>query len=118
YVQQLNTERQQIVSQITKEAKEMIENDSSLKDTSGILVAKENWNQGVLGIVASRLVEMYRKPTIVLSILPDSDLAKGSARSIEAFDLFENCMAVKDLFEQFGGHAQAAGMTVKIDNID
>lgn len=118
YVQQLNTERQQIVSQITKEAKEMIETDSSLKDCSVILVAKENWNQGVLGIVASRLVEMYRKPTIVLSILPDSDLAKGSARSIEAFDLFENCMQVKDLFEQFGGHAQAAGMTVKVDNIN
>ncbi|GAA0295136.1 single-stranded-DNA-specific exonuclease [Gracilibacillus halotolerans] len=118
YVQELNTERQQIVTQITKEAKEMIETDSKHKDSSVIIIAKEGWNQGVLGIVASRLVETFRKPAIVLSILPDSNQAKGSARSIEAFDLFENCMKVKDLFDQFGGHAMAAGMTISLENID
>lgn len=118
YVQELNTERQQIVTQITKEAKEMIERNLTLNESSVIVIAKEGWNQGVLGIVASRLVEAYRKPAIVLSVLPDSHQAKGSARSIEAFDLFENCMKVKNLFDQFGGHAMAAGMTINLENVD
>ncbi|SET66996.1 single-stranded-DNA-specific exonuclease [Salinibacillus kushneri] len=115
-VQRLNQERQKLVSEITKEAQGMIE-ENGFHEDGVLVVAKEDWNPGVLGIVASRLVQSYSKPTIVLGIDTDKQEAKGSARSIEAFNLFENCMEIKDRFISFGGHAQAAGMTVAVDEI-
>lgn len=116
YIQNLNKERQKVVSDIAKEAETMLDiqgNDLP----SVIVVAKEGWNQGVLGIVASRLVNRYDRPTIVLTIDPETQTAKGSARSIDAFDLFTNCMDIRDVFTHFGGHAQAAGMTLPEENI-
>ncbi|MDX8047679.1 single-stranded-DNA-specific exonuclease RecJ [Gracilibacillus sp. S3-1-1] len=115
YVQELNTERQKIVADITKEATDMFEASDS--DKRVIIVAKEGWNQGVLGIVASKLVQTYYRPAIVLSIDSETNNAKGSARSIEGFDMFQNCMKHKDLFTHFGGHAQAAGMTLPLENV-
>src|SRR5690625_481278 len=82
-----------------------------------IIVCKEGWNEGVLGIVASRLVQKYDRPAIVLAYKPESESAKGSARSIPSFDLFANCMEVRELFTHFGGHEQAAGMTLPNDNV-
>ncbi|MBU5466500.1 single-stranded-DNA-specific exonuclease RecJ [Virgibacillus sp. MSJ-26] len=111
-VQQINKERQQIVSNIAKEAEKMVEPGQDV-----IVVAKEGWNVGVLGIVASRLVKKFNRPAIVMALNEDTSSAKGSARSIPNFNLFENCMAVKDLFTHFGGHSQAAGLSLPIENI-
>jgi single-stranded-DNA-specific exonuclease len=116
-IQSLNQERQKIVAEITKEAKELIELNEFDKD-SILVVAKEGWNPGVVGIVASKLVNLYSKPAIVLGIDEEKGIAKGSARSIDAFNLFENCMDIKDVFISFGGHSQAAGMTLSIENVD
>lgn len=113
-VEQLNSERQQIVADIVDEARQMVDT-SSRKEV--ILVCKEGWNEGVLGIVASRLVNEFDRPAIVLTTDSDRSVAKGSARSIPAFHLFDNCMEVKDLFTSFGGHSQAAGMTLPVENI-
>ncbi|SFL79131.1 single-stranded-DNA-specific exonuclease [Gracilibacillus orientalis] len=116
YVQELNTQRQKIVADITKEAIEIVESSDTEKRV--IIVAKEGWNQGVLGIVASKLVQNYYRPAIVLAIDPETNQAKGSARSIEGFDMFLNCMEHRDVFTHFGGHAQAAGMTLPTENVD
>ncbi len=110
----LNRERQQLVQQIVEEAERMLANEA---EQGVIVVAKEGWNEGVLGIVASKLVRKWDKPAIVLSIKADQGIAKGSARSIPAFDLFQNCMKVSHLFQQFGGHSQAAGMTLEIAQV-
>ncbi|HEX6595134.1 MAG TPA: single-stranded-DNA-specific exonuclease RecJ [Bacillota bacterium] len=113
-IEQLNIERQQMVTQIVKEAEQMVD---VTKQKEVIIVGKEGWNEGVLGIVASRLVNTFHRPAIVLAIDKATAVAKGSARSIPAFHLFDNCMEVKDLFTSFGGHAQAAGMTLPVENI-
>lgn len=113
-IQDINQERQQIVSNIVTEAEKMV--DPNVKK-GVIIVAKEGWNEGVLGIVASKLVRKFDRPAIVLAIKPDTAEVKGSARSIPAFDFFTNCMKIRNLFTHFGGHAQAAGMTFPIENI-
>ncbi|MFB4166581.1 single-stranded-DNA-specific exonuclease RecJ [Virgibacillus sp. JSM 102003] len=113
-VQSINQERQKIVSDIVKEADQMV---GSLEEQGVIVVAKEGWNQGVLGIVASNLVRKYDRPAIVLTILPEKEQVKGSARSIPAFDLFSSCMEIRDMFTHFGGHSQAAGMTLPLENL-
>ncbi|NWO13281.1 single-stranded-DNA-specific exonuclease RecJ [Virgibacillus sp.] len=113
-MEEINSERQQIVQKIVKEAERLL-SDKEQQDV--IVVAKEGWNEGVLGIVASKLVRKWDRPAIVLSIKPNEGIAKGSARSIPAFDLFHNCMQVNHLFEQFGGHSQAAGMTLALTNV-
>lgn len=118
FIQQLNQERKQIVSDIAKEAEAMVESGQSGVSDQVIVVAKEGWNEGVLGIVASKLVRSYQRPAIVLSINKDKGHAKGSARSVDAFDLFSNCMKMRDTFTHFGGHAQAAGMTLPEENIN
>ncbi|MDC3415633.1 single-stranded-DNA-specific exonuclease RecJ [Aquibacillus salsiterrae] len=115
FIQQLNQDRQQIVNEITHEAEAMLETNPSIDNV--IVVAKEGWNEGVLGIVASKLVRTYQRPAIVLSINQEKGQAKGSARSIDAFDLFSNCMEIRDTFIHFGGHAQAAGMTLSLEKI-
>ncbi|WP_085991808.1 single-stranded-DNA-specific exonuclease RecJ [Oceanobacillus senegalensis] len=112
-IQLINERRKEIVNEIVKEAEEVVEADEGV-----IVVAKKGWNEGVLGIVASRLVKKYDRPAIVLTIKPESQEAKGSARSIPAFDLFQGCMEVRELFNHFGGHAQAAGMTLPLENLD
>ncbi|MFD1362951.1 single-stranded-DNA-specific exonuclease RecJ [Lentibacillus salinarum] len=114
-VQSINRQRQKIVNDIVKEAEDITD---SVDDQGVIVVAREGWNQGVLGIVASNLVRKYDRPAIVLSIFPEEGIVKGSARSIPAFDLFTNCMRIRDIFTHFGGHAQAAGMTLPLDNLD
>ncbi|CDQ18107.1 exonuclease RecJ [Halobacillus karajensis] len=117
FINQLNQERQKIVTAIAKEAEEMV----CCKDGEAenvLVVAKEGWNPGVLGIVASKLVRQFDRPAIVLAIDEEKGEAKGSARSIDAFDLFSNCMEVRHRFKHFGGHAQAAGMTLDINQVD
>ncbi len=115
FIQELNQERQKIVADIAKEAEALVEAGDTGEHV--IVAAKEGWNEGVLGIVASKLVRKYDRPAIVLSINADKNQAKGSARSIDAFDLFNNCMEIRETFTHFGGHAQAAGMTLPVENL-
>lgn len=113
-IESINDERRQIVRDIVEEAEQM----NLFDEESGmIIVAKEGWNEGVLGIVASQLVRKYDRPAIVLTIKPNVGEVKGSGRSIPAFNLFESCMEIRDLFTQFGGHSQAAGMTFPLENL-
>jgi single-stranded-DNA-specific exonuclease len=113
-IEALNEERQLLVQQIVTEAEQML---AGQEDQDVIIVAKEGWNEGVLGIVASKLVRKMDRPAIVLTLKVEEGIAKGSARSISAFNLFENCMQVRHLFNTFGGHSQAAGMTLPIEQI-
>ncbi len=113
----LNKTRQSIVNTITLEAIEEVEKNYPIDSNSVLVIGKEGWNAGVIGIVASRLVEKYYRPTIVLSFDSEKGLAKGSARSIEGFDLFKNLSECRDILPHFGGHPMAAGMTLKLDDV-
>lgn len=112
-INSINQKRQKIVSSIVQEAEQMLQENNKEKV---IMIAHENWHEGVLGIVASRLVQKYDRPAIVLTYDQETSQYKGSARSIPAFNLFKNCMEIRELFSQFGGHSQAAGMTFPSEN--
>ncbi|WP_042459090.1 single-stranded-DNA-specific exonuclease RecJ [Neobacillus dielmonensis] len=114
----LNKTRQSIVNTITDEAIEEVEKYYFDESNKVLVVGKEGWNAGVIGIVASRLVEKYYRPTIVLSFDQDKGLAKGSARSIAGFDMFQNLSTCRDILPHFGGHPMAAGMTLSLDDVD
>ncbi|RLQ98092.1 single-stranded-DNA-specific exonuclease RecJ [Falsibacillus albus] len=113
----INKERQSIVSEITAEAVEMVLNEYPPEENPVLVIGKEGWNAGVIGIVASRLVEQFYRPTIVLSYDPESGKAKGSARSIAGFDLFKNLSTCREILPHFGGHPMAAGMTLSIEDV-
>ena len=115
-VEKLNQERQKLVQKITEEAIEVVEEKH--QDDYVLVIAGVDWNPGVLGIVASRLLNKYHRPTIMLNIDSEQQLAKGSARSIPGFDIFRSGMAFRHLFVHFGGHPQAAGMAVRTEDID
>lgn len=112
-IEALNSERQKIVQQIVKEADSRVDEADSF-----ILLADENWHEGVLGIAASRLVNTYHRPVMLLTGKKGEDQWKGSARSVAGFNLFEACMKIKELFTNFGGHSQAAGMTFPKENLE
>jgi len=117
-MEETNKERQAIVNQITEEAILQVEQNYPIDKNRVLIVGKEGWNAGVVGIVASRLVEKYYRPTIVLSYDSTLGTAKGSARSIAGFDLYKNLSFSKDILPHFGGHPMAAGMTLKIEHVD
>lgn len=108
-----NTLRQEISRQIMEEAEAQLAQEKHI-DTA-IVLASEGWHQGVIGIVASRLVEKYHLPTILLSL--DGEMAKGSCRSIPALNLYEAIAAESDILTQFGGHHQAAGLTLSRNKV-
>ncbi len=112
----INTDRKNIERQIFDEAVTMIDDDGVISSSSILVVANEGWNKGVIGIVASRLVEKYYKPVIILSI--DGDMASGSARSIDGFSIYDALSSVSDIFTKFGGHTMAAGMSLDKNRID
>jgi len=114
----MNKERQQYVTEITNEAIAMVEKDFPPSKNSVIVIGKEGWSAGVIGIVASRLVDRFYRPAIVLSYDRMTGLAKGSARSILGFDLYKNLSALSHLLPHFGGHPMAAGMTLNIEDVD
>jgi single-stranded-DNA-specific exonuclease len=117
-IDSVNKERQAIVNDITKEAIAMVEENFPPEENEVLLLAKEGWNPGVIGIVASRLVEKFYRPTIVLCLDPEKGIAKGSARSIQGFDMFENLSESRDILPHFGGHPMAAGMTLSLHDVD
>ena len=108
-----NNERQQIEKKMFEEAKELVDAD---KNNAMIIVGKENWHHGVIGIVSSKVTEMYYKPSILYSI--EEETAKGSGRSIQGFDLHEALENSKKYIKQFGGHSMAVGVTLELDKIE
>jgi single-stranded-DNA-specific exonuclease len=112
-----NSERKDLDTQATETAKKIIENDPKWQDRKAIVLVDETWHKGVVGIVASRLVEAYYKPTIIFTRSTD-DLYVGSARSIKEFDIHAALEQCSDLLEHFGGHKCAAGVSLKPENFD
>lgn len=115
-INNFNLERKDLDAQTTLEATEMIRNNASLTQAKSTIVYNPDWHKGVIGIVASRLIESYYRPTIVLT--KSNGLITGSARSIKDFDIYDAVDACSDLLEHFGGHKYAAGLSLKPDNLD
>ena len=111
-----NNERKSIDREITQEALEMVQNGKALATENATIVYNPSWNKGVVGIVASRLVEAYYKPTVVLT--KSNGYVTGSARSVQGFDLYSSIESCADLLENFGGHMYAAGLTLKEENLE
>ena len=105
-----NTERKEADTNITDEALFIIENDTVLKQRKTTVVYKEHWHKGVVGIVASRLIENYYRPTVVLT--KSGDIIAGSARSVPGFNLYEAIHACREHLLGYGGHFAAAGLTM------
>lgn len=116
-VENANQTRQQLVAKITDEALKQARSAENA-DRSTLVLLGHEWHQGVLGIVASRIVEETGKPTIVASVNDGDEIAKGSGRSRDGFDLFMALQKHRDLMTAFGGHVQACGMSFTIDQVD
>lgn len=110
-----NRQRQETEKKIYENAIEQIEKNN-LQENKAIIVGGENWHHGVIGIVSSKITEMYFKPSILLCF--EDDLGKGSGRSIPGFDLHEALSKCTDTIEKFGGHAMAIGITIKKENFN
>lgn len=115
-INDLNTERRNLDAQITQEALESIESDETQKENKATVVYNPNWHKGVIGIVASRLTEMYYRPTVVLT--KSNGFITGSARSVKDFDVYDAVDSCSDLLEHFGGHKYAAGLSMKPENLE
>jgi len=110
YLDSVNRERQVVQAQIYAEAKAAIEADGGLGNRWAIVLASERWHPGVVGIVASKLVEEYGRPTVLIGL--DGDTGKGSGRSIAAFHLYNALVACQERLIGFGGHEHAAGIRI------
>ncbi len=114
-IDSFNEIRKTLDRDITQEAIEMIEKNGELKNMNSTVLYNRDWHKGVVGIVASRITELYYRPSIILT--ESNGLATGSARSVRDFDLYEAIGKCSDLLESYGGHMYAAGLTMKIENI-
>jgi single-stranded-DNA-specific exonuclease len=111
-----NRQRQKIESKILEEAQDLIDREINFKEHKVVVLAKEDWHPGVLGIVASKLAERFYRPTIIISL--NERLCKGSGRSVKNFHLFQALVECKDLLENFGGHSHAVGLVVAKERIE
>src|SRR4029079_259665 len=111
-----NNERRDLDLKITEEALLKIQEDSRFAGRKSTVLFDSGWHKGVIGIVASRLIDKYYRPTIILT--ESNGLATGSARSVKDFDIYNAIESCSDLLEQFGGHMYAAGLTLKLENVD
>ena len=111
HIDEYNEQRKDVDRQMTEEANQIVARLESQKHQSSIVLYDEHWKKGVIGIVASRLTEIYFRPTVVLT--RDENLATGSARSVAGFDVYAAVKSCRDLLLNFGGHTYAAGMTMK-----
>lgn len=114
-VDTVNAARKNFDENITKEAISMIEEMEMVREMKSTVLFKEDWHKGVIGIVASRCIEKYYRPTIILT--ESNNKATGSARSVYDFDIYEAIAECSDLLEQFGGHKYAAGLTMSVDKV-
>lgn len=115
HIDEYNEQRKDIDKQMTEEANQIVAKLESQKHHSSIVLYDENWKKGVIGIVASRLTEIYFRPTVVLT--RDGEFATGSARSVTGFDVYSAIKSCRDLLVNFGGHTYAAGLTLRWDDI-
>ncbi len=114
-VNSFNDARKDLDRGITLEALRIIESDEELRNCKTTVLYRRDWHKGVIGIVASRLIESYYRPTVIMT--ESNGYATGSARTVEGFDLYQAVEACSDLLENFGGHTYAAGLTMKIENV-
>ena len=114
-INNFNLDRRNIDTEITRQAIDMIQSDASLKEKNSTVLYNPEWHKGVIGIVASRLLDHFYKPTVILT--KSSGLVTGSARSVNGFDLYQAIESCSDLLENFGGHKYAAGLTMKVQNL-
>ena len=115
HINEYNEQRKDIDKQMTEEANQIVARLESQKHRSSIVLYDENWKKGVIGIVASRLTEIYFRPTVVLT--RDGEFATGSARSVTGFDVYSAIKECRDLLVNFGGHTYSAGLTLKWDRV-
>jgi single-stranded-DNA-specific exonuclease len=114
-INSFNLDRRNIDTEITRQAIEMIQGDPALKAKNSTVLYNPEWHKGVIGIVASRLLDHFYKPTVILT--RSNGLVTGSARSVNGFDLYQAIDSCSDLLENFGGHKYAAGLTMKVQNL-
>ena len=114
-INEYNEQRKDIDKQMSEEANQIVERLESQEHQPAIVLYNEGWKKGVVGIVASRLTEMYYRPTVVLSC--QDGVATGSVRSVTGYDIYDAIKSCRDLLENFGGHPYAVGLTLKTANI-
>lgn len=115
HINEYNEQRKDIDKQMTEEANLIVAKLESQTHQSSIVLYDENWKKGVIGIVASRLTEIYIRPTVVMTII--DGLATGSARSVAGFDIYDAIKSCRDLLLNFGGHTYAVGLSMKAENL-
>ena len=114
-INQYNETRKDLDKTMTEEANKIVADLDGLADRRSIVLYNEDWHKGVIGIVASRLTEIYYRPAVVLT--RTDDMATGSARSVSGFDVYKAIEYCRDLLENFGGHTYAAGLSMKVENV-
>ncbi len=115
YLDEENKLRQSTEHSILKAVYNIIENDTHYEDKKVLIIAGTGWHHGIIGIVASRVTERYNKPCVLISC--ENGVGKGSGRSVKGFNLFEALNSCNEIFEKFGGHELAVGLTISQDNI-
>lgn len=115
-INQYNETRKDLDKAMTEEANKIVESLEGLDDRRSIVIFNEQWHKGVIGIVASRLTEIYYRPAVVLT--RTDNMATGSARSVSGFDVYKAIENCRDLLENFGGHTYAAGLSMKIEHVE
>ena len=115
HINEYNDQRRDIDKQMTEEANQIVARLESQEHQSAIVLYGEGWKKGVVGIVASRMTDMYFRPTVVLSC--NNGIATGSARSVAGYDVYDAIKSCRDLLENFGGHTYAVGLTLREENI-
>lgn len=115
-INQYNRDRKELDKRITEEANDIISQRGEAEaDKKALVIYNKNWHRGIIGIVASRLTELYYKPSVVLTL--SNGLATGSSRSVQGFDVYRAVESARDLLENFGGHTYAVGLSLKEENI-
>ena len=115
-INQYNEQRKDLDKSMTEEANTIVDYLSRKSEQRSIVIYNEEWHKGVIGIVASRLTEVYYRPSVVLT--RTNDMATGSARSVSGFDVYKAIESCRDLLENFGGHTYAAGLSMKVENVE
>lgn len=115
-IDQYNAERKELDKKMTEEASQIAEGMNKDEDSKAIVIYNENWHKGVIGIVASRLTELFFRPAVVLTRAGDE--VTGSARSVPGFDVYKAIESCRDLLNNFGGHTYAAGLSLKEENLE
>lgn len=111
-----NDERKELDKRMTEEANQLVDSMEGVEDKSSIVIYNADWHKGVIGIVASRLTEIYFRPAVVLT--RSGDIVTGSARSVSGFDVYKAIESCRDLLENFGGHTYAAGLSMPVENVE